>query len=78
MAEILMTKTISGQLAPMDDFAVQKIAALKVGQAVKITYKRVRNPRFHRKAFALFNLACRDPHGSRELKPFIVIINVNI
>ena len=57
MAEILMTKTISGQLAPMDDFAVQKIAALKVGQAVKITYKRVRNPRFHRKAFALFNLA---------------------
>ena len=30
MAEILMTKTISGQLAPMDDFAVQKIAALNV------------------------------------------------
>ena len=57
MAEILMTKTISGQLAPMDDFAVQKIAALKVGQAVKVTYRLVRNPKFHRKAFALFNLA---------------------
>ena len=41
----------------MDEFAAQKIAALRVGQAVKITYKRVRNPRFHRKAFALFNLA---------------------
>lgn len=57
MAEILMTKTISGQLAPMDDFAVQKIAALKVGQAVKVTYRLVRNPKFHRKAFALFKLA---------------------
>lgn len=55
--EALCLKTPSGSLAPADEAAREFIAKLKVGQAVKTEFKQLRNPKFHRKMFALFKLA---------------------
>jgi hypothetical protein len=57
MKELVLTKTPSGALAPMDPQAADYIAKLKTGAAVRATVKQQRNPRFHRKYFALLNLA---------------------
>jgi hypothetical protein len=55
--EIVLTKLPGGALAPMDPQAAEYIAKLKTGAAVRATVKQQRNPRFHRKYFALLNLA---------------------
>ncbi|ALK97007.1 hypothetical protein AB595_21740 [Massilia sp. WF1] len=57
MKEIVLTKTPAGALAPMDPQAADYIAKLKTGAAVRATVKQQRNPRFHKKYFALLNLA---------------------
>jgi len=57
MKEIVLTKTLGGALAPLDPQAAEYIAKLKTGAAVRATVKQQRNPRFHRKFFALLNLA---------------------
>lgn len=57
MAEILVTKTASGALAPADQQAADYIAKLKLGEAVKVKATRMRNPGHHRKYFALLNFA---------------------
>jgi len=53
----MLVKTPAGALAPVDTEAREMIDGLKVGQAVRGTIRRARNPRFHRKAMALFRLA---------------------
>lgn len=57
MTEILVTKTAGGGLAPADQQAADYIAKLKLGSVVKVKASRMRNPRFHRKFFALLNVA---------------------
>lgn len=57
MKEIVLTKVAGGVLAPTDPQAAEYIAKLKTGAAVRATVKQQRNPRFHRKFFALLNLA---------------------
>jgi hypothetical protein len=57
MTEIVLTKTPSGTLAPVDQTGMEYIAKLKVGAGVKATIKRARNVQFHRKLFALLNIA---------------------
>ncbi len=57
MKEIVLTKMPGGVLAPIDPQAAEYIAKLKTGAAVRATVKQQRNPRFHRKFFALLNLA---------------------
>ncbi len=57
MKEIVLTKVAGGVLAPIDPQAAEYIAKLKTGAAVRATVKQQRNPRFHRKFFALLNLA---------------------
>lgn len=57
MAEIILTKTASGALVPVDSQAAEYIAKLKLGAGVSATVKKHRNPAFHRKWFALVNLA---------------------
>lgn len=56
MADIVLIKTPSGQLAPADPQAAEYIAKLKLGAIIKGKFTKARNPRFHRKAFALFQL----------------------
>jgi hypothetical protein len=57
MAEIILTKAANGTLVPVDPQAAEYIAKLKLGAGVSATVKKHRNPRFHRKYFALLNLA---------------------
>lgn len=57
MKEIVLTKAAGGVLVPIDPQAAEFIAKMKVGAAVRATVKQQRNPRFHRKYFALLNLA---------------------
>lgn len=57
MKELVLTKAPGGALIPMDPQAAEYIAKLKTGAAVRATVKQQRNPRFHRKFFALLNLA---------------------
>lgn len=57
MTDLVLTKAPSGALLPADSAAQEYIARLKVGQALHGKFTRQRNPRFHRKAFALFKLA---------------------
>ena len=54
---LLMTKTQQQALVPFDDMAREAVAKLKPGAGVFVEMKRVRNIRFHRKFFALLNLA---------------------
>lgn len=57
MTAIVLTKTASGALVPVDPQAAEYIAKLKVGAGVTATVKRARNVQFHKKLFALLNLA---------------------
>lgn len=57
MAEIVLAKTPGGALVPVDDEGRELIAKLKMGQGVRAKVVRARNPAFHRKVMALFNLA---------------------
>lgn len=50
-------KAPGGVLAPADEVAIELIARLKTGQGVKMTFRRMRNIKFHRKAFSLLRLA---------------------
>lgn len=52
-----MMKTTSNQLAPIDQSGVDWLAKLKLGAGARVSVKKARNPAFHRKVFALFNLA---------------------
>ena len=57
MKEIVLAKDPGGALIPVDPQAVEFISKLKLGQGVTAAIKRHRNPAFHRKFFALLNLA---------------------
>jgi Protein of unknown function (DUF1367) len=57
MTELVLTKTPTGALVPADSTTTEFLAKLRVGAGLKGDFKRQRNPRFHRKAFALFKLA---------------------
>jgi len=57
MSDVVLVKTPGGALAPADDGARAFIEKLKAGFGVRATVRKVRNIKFHRKAFALFKLA---------------------
>lgn len=57
MTSCYLTRTPSGALAPADAETAAFVGALKVGQGLRADVVRVRSVPFHRKAFALFNLA---------------------
>jgi hypothetical protein len=57
MTDIVLMKAAGGALVPVDQQAVDYITKLKLGAAVTATVRRQRNPAFHRKFFALLNLA---------------------
>lgn len=55
--KLVLTKAPGGVLVPVDQQAVEYLSKLKVGAGVTVEIKRHRNPGFHRKFFALLNLA---------------------
>lgn len=65
--ELILTKTVSGQLAPADPQAVEYVGKLKLGQSLRAVVTKQRNPAFHRKHFALLNFAFDhwEPEGKQ-------------
>lgn len=57
MKEITLTKTAGGALIPNDPQAADYISKLKLGGSITASVRKQRNPAFHRKFFALLNLA---------------------
>ena len=57
MSELVLTKTPAGALAPADAPSAEYVQRMKIGAGIHGSFKRQRNPRFHRKAFALFAFA---------------------
>ena len=49
-----MVKTMSGQLAPLNDAEAEELKKIKTGHVVEVKLTRKRNPDFHRKVMALF------------------------
>lgn len=56
MKELLVAKGKGYSLVPHDPAAEEYIRGLKAGEGVWIKVKKCRNPKFHRKFFALLNL----------------------
>lgn len=67
--DIVLTKTVNGQLTPIDQQAIDFIGKMKIGTGVTVTIKKHRNPKFHAKYFSLLSLAFEswDP-GIKEYK----------
>jgi len=55
--EIVLAKAANGCLVPVDQQGIEAVSKLKLGQGVKVTMTRHNNVAFHRKIFALANLA---------------------
>ncbi len=55
--ELVLAKAANGALVPVDQQSIEAIAKLKLGQGIKVTVTRHNNVAFHRKIFALANLA---------------------
>lgn len=53
--EVLLTRLPSGALAPTSDDEAEKLRKVKTGALVRADIKQMRNPKFHRKFFALLN-----------------------
>lgn len=56
MATLMLTK-INGALMPTSAADLETVQKLKAGTVIECEFKRNRNPAFHRKYFALLNLA---------------------
>lgn len=54
--KILMTKTMSGQLAPLNDEEAEFLKKIKAGNVVECEVVQKRNPLFMRKWFALLKI----------------------
>lgn len=63
--EIVLAKAANGCLVPVDQQGIEAIAKMKLGQGVKVVMTRHNNVAFHRKLFALANLAYEawEPDG---------------
>ena len=59
---------LNGALYPASDHDRELLTKIKAGEPVRLTFKRVRNYLFHRKWFALLNLAFDywEPQGIGE------------
>ena len=57
MPDAFFLKTTARTLMPASDHDAELLKHIKIGQPTKLTFKRVRNYEFHKKLFALLNLA---------------------
>ena len=56
MAELNLMKTTGGALIPLDPNTEETLKKIGTGSVLNGEFKKLRNPKFHRKVFALFNL----------------------
>jgi len=77
VVDLAFSKGIGGQVIPADPATVEAWNKIKLGEVVRADFKRARNPKFHRKYFALLNLAfdhwnpeLPEIHGMKAEKSF--------
>lgn len=76
MTDLVLIKTASGALVPADPQAIEYVSKMKMGAGITATVKKHNNPAFHRKMFALFNLAFESwEPAAQEYKGAIVSKN---
>jgi hypothetical protein len=66
--KILVVKTINGFLKPAYNTDNDTFAKMPINETFEIEYKKKRNPMFHRKYFALLNLAFQNQSDYRTLE----------
>jgi len=66
--KILVLKTINGFLKPAYGSDSDIFAKMPINETFEIEYKKKRNPMFHRKYFALLNLAFQNQSDYRTLE----------
>ena len=66
--KIMMEKLAGGNFIPANDFEAEKLTKIKTGDMVEVSITKKRNPRFHRKAFALFNFCFEYWRGTNEFQ----------
>lgn len=66
--KIVLVKTLSGQIIPAYDDDKEKLKRFKAGEPFMADVTKPRNLRFHRKAFALFNMVFenQETYGSLD------------
>ncbi len=57
MSEVYLIKNLNGLFMPAYDSDKEICNKIKVGEAVKVKFSKPRNYEFHKKYFALLNLA---------------------
>ncbi len=70
MAEIYLIKQASGSLGAADEEALKHIGKLKIGTVYRATIVKPRNYEFHKKYFALLNLAFDNQEKYEAFDPF--------
>lgn len=75
MTELVLMKGVGGALLPADEQAKAVIEGWKLGQGVRAEVKRARNIDFHRKFFAMLNVAFEAWEPAVEWKGEIVAKN---
>jgi len=66
--KILVAKTINGFLKPAYDSDHEQFGKMPLNEVFEIEYKKVRNPKFHRKFFALLKLCFENQDSYRNLE----------
>jgi len=62
-----LVKKTNGGLKPMYDSDYEIYSKIKIGEEFEIEYRKARNPKFHKKAFALFKLCFENQEAYSNL-----------
>jgi len=70
MAKITLIKNLNGLFVPAYDSDKEIAKKIKVGQAVQVSFTKPRNYEFHKKYFALLNLAFENSDYEMSFEQF--------
>ena len=70
MGEIYLSKLPSGTFSPADNHSMSEMSNFKIGETYKFKYSKPRNYKFHKKYFALLNLAFDNQDDYETLEHF--------
>ena len=76
MAIIYLKKLSNGCLVPSLDQDAEKLKPWKIGEILRAEIKKQRNGKFHRKLFALLNLAFENQEKYKTFEDFFVEIKL--
>ena len=78
MTVLLLHKTLSGNLATIDDAGKELLAKIGRGEIVSAEIKRPRNIKFHRRFFAMLNLVLANQSHYQSLDDLLDVCKLRI